>query len=166
MQPALNLEELRLAIVSHLPVQSRWLLRETPLDWNFSRATQLLRPLPEEDAERWAKVLPPDWRQMLIFGEQDIAEGGGASPFLCVHAQTGQVFGLDVEREQSAAFLLNSTVPAFVNTFLLIDSALRAGDRLPSDMRDRIRAADPGVFEESDWKEMVDYLDELTKDGA
>ena len=165
MQPPHNLEELRLVIASHLPVHSRWLVRETAVRWDFSRAAEPLRPLSEEDAATWAEVLPPDWRQILIFGEEDVAEGGGASPLLGVHAQTGEVLGIDIERERSAVFHFNSSVSAFVDTFLLFEKALRAGGLSPSDLRDRICSTDLGAFDRSEWRELVEYLDE-SDDGA
>jgi hypothetical protein len=108
------------------------------------------------------EVLPPDWRQMLIFGEEDFAEGGGASPLLTVHAQTGVILGLDVDREQSSVFLLNSSIPAFIETFLLFDNVLKAGGTAPSGLRDRIQAVDPESFERSEWRGLIDDL----ADGA
>jgi hypothetical protein len=154
-----NLEEARLAIVARLPFRSRWLLRDTPWDWDFSRARRPLQPLADGDAEVWQEVLPPDWRHMFIFGEQDFAEGGGARPFVTVHAQTGEVWGLDVERERSAAFLLNSSIAAFIDSFLVLDDVLRSGAMPRVDLRGRLRAADPVSFENSDWRELVDNRD-------
>lgn len=54
---ALNTEELRYEIVARLPVRSRWLLHETPWDWDFSRATRSLEPLSDEDAQTLIEVL-------------------------------------------------------------------------------------------------------------
>jgi hypothetical protein len=155
-----SLEELRLTVVARLPRRARWFLGETPWDWDFSRAARPLEPVPDDDAVSWMEVLPEDWRQMLIFGEEDFAEGGGASPFVSVHAQTGAVVGLDVERERSAAFLLNSSLPAFIETFLLLDEGMRANGKVPPALRDRIRAVDPGVFERSEWRFLVDELED------
>jgi len=166
MQPAHDIEELRLSIISHLPVRSRWLVRKTPVRWDFSRAAQPLHPLAEDDAAGWKDLLPSDWRQILIFGEEDVADGGGASPILGIHQKTREVLGIDVEREPSAVFLLNSSVPAFVATFLLLEKVLGCGGELPRDLRDRVRNLDPGVFERSEWREWVAYLDEPTDGGA
>jgi hypothetical protein len=166
MEQSRNLEGLRHAIILQLPAHSRWLVRETPVRWDFSRAAQPLQPIPEDDAAEWTEVLPADWRQILIFGEEDVADGGGASPLLGIHAQTAEVLGLDVERERSAVFLPNSSVPAFVETFLILDKALGPGGRWSSDLRDRLHTLDPGAFERSDWRLLVDYLDESAEDGA
>ena len=164
--PAHNVEELRLLIMSRLPAQSRWLMRETPVRWDFSRATQPLQSLPEDDAAEWKNILPTDWRQIMIFGERDIAEGGGANPFLGIHAQTGEVLGLDVERDRSAVFLLNSSVPAFIDAFLILEKALKVDKQVPRDLKNRLRDLDPDAFDRSEWRELVDYLDESTDNGA
>ena len=50
--------------------------------------------------------LEPEWSALDLFGEEDYAEGGGASPFLGVHRSSGKIFGLDVERDSSEMFLL------------------------------------------------------------
>jgi hypothetical protein len=108
------------------------------------------------------EVLPEDWRQMLLFAEENFAQGGGASPFVSVHVASGEVFGLDVERERSAAFLMNSSIPAFIDTFLLFDDALGADGAISSTLRDRIRTADPIAYEKSEWRSLVDYLVDLS----
>jgi len=111
------------------------------------------------------EVLPEDWRQMLVFGEEDFAHGGGASPLVSVHVATGEVFGIDVERERSAAFLLNSSIPAFIDTFLVFDDALAGGGAVSSILRDRVRAADQVAYEKCEWRSLVDDLVDRS-DGA
>ena len=153
-----DVEALRLTIVERLPVRSRWLLAGASLDWDFSRAAQPLQSLSDADAEKWKEVLPSDWRELFIFGEESYAEGGGAAPLLCVHAETGEVIGLDAERESSSTYLVNSTVPAFIETFLLLDEALRPGAVVPAGLKERIYEADPSGFDGSDWRDLVDFL--------
>jgi len=155
---AIDTEELRLTIVRRLPRRARWLFEQTPWDWDFSRAARPLQAVPDDDAAKWMEVLPPDWRQMLIFGEEDFSEGGGASPLLTVHAETGVVFGLDVEREGTAVFLLNSSIPAFIETFLLFDNVLRVGGTAAARFRDHVQAVDPKSFQRSEWRGLIDDL--------
>jgi hypothetical protein len=162
---ALNTEELRQEIVVRLPVRSRWLLHDAPWDWDFSRATRSLEPLSDEDAQTLIELLPRDWRQLLIFGEQQFAQHGGASPFVSVHGQTGEVFGLDLEREHAVAFPLNSSISAFIRTFLLFNDALEAGGAMPTDLEELVLAADPVAFEKSEWRDLVDYLSEPMVSG-
>jgi hypothetical protein len=153
-----DIEELRLTLVERLPSHSRWFLDGTPWDWDFSRAARPLQAIPDDDAATWIEVLPQDWRQMLVFGEENFAEGGGAKPFLTVHARTGRVLGLDVERERSAVFLLNTSIPAFIETFVVFDNALRHGGTVPAGLREQIRAVDPESFERSKWRDLIDEL--------
>jgi SUKH-4 immunity protein len=163
---AINAEEIRHAVEERLPRRARWIVPgvETIIDWYFSRASQPLQPLTADDAVRWAEALPEDWRELLIFGEEDVGEGGGARPLLCVHGQTGEVFGLDIERPEAARYFLNSSMAAFVDTFLVFDRALTGGQQTVS-LTQAVRAADPDVFERSDWRSLADYV--LTQsDGA
>jgi len=104
-------------LAARLPARARWRLGDSPLDWDFSRAAHPLEALPEDHAQTLAAILPNDWRELLIFGEDDYAEGGGAQSFLTVHTRTGEVFGVDGERD-APVYFLSSSVTAFVETFL------------------------------------------------
>jgi hypothetical protein len=99
-----------------------------------------------------------DWRELFIFGEEDFAEGGGASPFVTIQSQTGMVFGLDVERDGDATFLLNSSVSHFIETFRVFDEVLRTGTASPSGLLERVRAADPDAFERSEWRDAAEHV--------
>jgi hypothetical protein len=160
--PSVNLDELRLEVAGRLPVRVRWLLDETPWDWDFSRARQALQPLSDADAETWMEILPEDWRQLYIFGEEAFAAGGGARPFLGVHIQSGEVYGLDVERDDAAAYFLNSSVPAFIDTFLLFDEVLGKRVAATSRLSDRARAADPKGFDRSEWRDAAEHVEFLS----
>jgi hypothetical protein len=52
---------------------------------------------------------------LLVFGMQDFAEGGGAQPWLCVRKRDGWVYGFDPD-EDNPMFLLNSSIERFVAT--------------------------------------------------
>lgn len=98
------------------------------------------------------------WTSLRLFGEQDYAEGGGASPFLGVDLDSGEIFGLDVEREKSQMFLLNSDVDRFIQTFLALDGALRLGALRDAQIGQRLRQIDPGAFDRSEWQLLSDYV--------
>lgn len=139
-------------IVSGLPARARWMINGTPLDFDFSAAGHGLRGLPDEVTEADAGV-----SDLLVFGEQDFAEGGGACPWLCIHMRNGSVYGFDPERE-NAMFLLNSSIELFIATFRLLDEYLRTNAKLPSDCESRLRAIDPSTYPKSDWRMLMESL--------
>ena len=98
------------------------------------------------------------WTSLRIFGEEDYAEGGGASPYLGVHSESGEIFGLDLEREMSQMFLLNSDIDRFILTFLVLDRVLRLGGPPEAQIGARLEQIDPGVFEHSEWRLLSDYV--------
>jgi hypothetical protein len=98
-----------------------------------------------------------EWFDLLIFGEYDYAEGGGASPWLGISKKDGIIYGLDLERE-NALFLLNSSIERFIRIFHLLNEFLGEGKRLPLDVEARVRAIDPEAYPTSDWRLLVDYL--------
>lgn len=124
-----DLENARRRVRSELPRRVRWCICGAPLDFDFSRAERALAPLRESE---FSGTIEPEWASLFLFGEQDFAEGGGAQPFVGIDRDTGQVWGLDVERESSCLFLYNSDVDAFIRTFSLLDEAFHSGPR-PAD---------------------------------
>jgi hypothetical protein len=125
-------------------------------DFDFTRSQRPLLPLLDSDLN--GGDIDAQWTVLDLFGEEDYAEGGGASPLLGVHRETGQIFGLDVERESSQMFLLNSDADRFIRTFLLFDDVLRAGKLPAGDVAKRAREVDPGTFQGSEWQELAEYL--------
>jgi len=148
-------------LAARLPPRARWLLGDSPLDWDFSRAAHPLEALPEDHAQTLAAILPNDWRELLIFGEDDYAEGGGAQSFLTVHTRTGEVFGVDGERD-APVYFLSSSVTAFVETFLLFDRVLRGGVGTASELAEAARAVDPRGFDRSEWRDLAQYMAALS----
>ena len=98
------------------------------------------------------------WISLRIFGEEDCGEGGGASPYLGVHSESGEIFGLDVERERSHMFLLNSNIDRFIQTFLALDRALRVEGRPNARIAEHLRQIDPTAFERSEWRFLANYI--------
>lgn len=151
------IEDLRAKVAVQLPSRVRWRIAETPWDWDFSRAREALKPISADDVSQ-GTALSSDWSELFIFGEEDFAEGGGASPFVTIQSQTGMVFGLDVERDGDATFLLNSSVSHFIETFRVFDEVLRTGIASPSGLLERVRAADPAAFERSEWRDAAEHV--------
>src|SRR5258708_6735495 len=121
-----DIESIRLQIVTRLPIRVRWMVKEVPLDFDFSRSEAPLKPVMPSDFNT-ATVIEREWTSLQIFGGYDYAEGGGATPFLGVHSESGAVFGLDAELEASQMFFFNSDVDRFIRTFLALDRALGLG---------------------------------------
>jgi hypothetical protein len=149
-------EEARLQIAARLPMRVRWNLKGTPWDFDFSLSQHRLQPLISTDLN--GCDIEKEWTDLYIFGTEDYAQGGGASPFLAVHRDTGQIFGLDVERESAQMYLLNSDVDRFIRTFLLFDGVLRLRTLPPAVAAERASAVDPDGFARSDWRGLANYL--------
>jgi hypothetical protein len=128
-----------------------------PLDFDFSRSGVPLKPVRPSDFNS-ATVIEKEWTPLWIFGENDYAEGGGGGAYLGVHSQNGEVFGLDVERETSQMFLLNSDVDRFITTFLTLDPVLRVGGTLLTHTGERLRQIDSEAFERSEWRLLYNYV--------
>jgi hypothetical protein len=152
-----DIESIRQQIVTRLPVRVRWLVNGTRLDFDFSRSEAPLEPVMACDFNS-ATVIEKEWTSLRIFGEDDYVEGGGASAYLGVHSGSGEFFGLDVERETSEMFLLNSDVDRFIQTFLALDRVLRPDGLPDARIRERLGEIDPNAFERSEWRLLCDYV--------
>jgi hypothetical protein len=69
---------------------------------------------------------------LVAFGEQDYAEGGGARPWLVVLPSDGKVFAVDAESDVPLR-LVNSSLEAFINTFCLLHEYLGHDLPIPPD---------------------------------
>jgi hypothetical protein len=78
----IEVESARLAIEVGLPIRSRWLIRDTPQDWDFSNARYGLRRITRDDLT-WRDI-DKKWDDLLVFGSYDFCEGGGALPWIAV----------------------------------------------------------------------------------
>jgi len=93
-----------------------------------------------------------------LFGEADFAEGGGASWLIGVHVGDGTVQGLDLERDGSPLFVMNSDVDSFARTFLTFDDPIRLG-RIPlASLQSTLKSLDEPSFEQSQWRLLADFL--------
>jgi hypothetical protein len=152
----IDVERMRATLQKGLPVRARWLLHGEPLAFDFSCATRPLRHLAE--SELVVGSVRPEWAALLVFGESDFADRGGAQPLLCVAEDTGRVYGLDVERDGAPLYLFNSDVDRFVATFALFDGALRRGAPTLDALDAQAEAIDPDAYRESDWPSLVEHL--------
>jgi len=161
---AIDIEKIQGEFIERLPLRARWLLADIPWDWDFSRARDLLRPLATHEFVGW--VVPVEWRQLYVFGEQDFAKGGGASPLVGIHIETGRVYNIDIERDdKKSVYLLNSSASQFVEVFFLFDQVL--GQRLvsPVGLTDRVRKADQEAFNRSEWRETCHEIERPLNSG-
>jgi SUKH-4 immunity protein of toxin-antitoxin system len=145
---------LQAAITAGLPIERRWMINDTPLDYDFSVGHRRVHKLTEKEIGADGNK---DWLQLVVFGEHNFAEGRGARPWLCVHKSTGAVHGLDGGRDD-ALFLLNTSIDAFVRTFQYLDEHLGTGKALPPDAADHLRALDPQAYQESEWRLFIEDL--------
>jgi len=149
-----DLAAVRGAIARGLPSRALWTVDNTPLAYDFSAGHGGLESI-EAVAATDGFALEDDWFDLLVFGESDYAEGGGATPFLVVRGRDGLVCGLDLERDDRPVFPINSTIDHFIDTFSFLDMFLGAGQRLPSTCEDAVRGIDPDIYEHSEWRDLV-----------
>lgn len=150
----LELDSIQKRLRDALQQRVRWVVRDTTIDFDFSRLLEPLAPLQDFEIDG---PIEPEWRSLFLFGQQDVAEGGGASPFLGIDIHTGAVHGLDLERDPDCVFLLNSSVDAFLETFALFDDVLRQGTVPLESVDSRARTIDP-AFSTTEWSDFLDFL--------
>ena len=150
-------ESARQEVARRLPAHVRWLIRGVPLDFDFSRSHAPLRPIAPTDLSGCG--IEDEWTTLYLFGEEDYADGGGASPYLGVHRDTGSICGLDVEREESHVFILNSNVDRFIRSFQKIDEMLRHTPVVSGMLSRALMEIDPDVFQHSEWRDFSSYVE-------
>jgi hypothetical protein len=149
-----DLNAIQAAIVAGLPITAKWTVGETSLDFDFSVAQDGLPPLPDDALEDGETA----WLDLRVFGDFDVADGGGANPYVCIRQSDGAVYGLDLERDTEGMFLFNSSIDQFIETFVLLDQYLSKGKSLPSPAEVRVKGVDPAAYPHSEWKLLVDHL--------
>jgi len=135
------------------PHPRRRCLNDVPFDHDFSRAESVLKPL---GATEGGGVAHSRWSDILVFGRQNYASGGGASPFVGVHCGSWEVLELDVESEVEVSFY-NTDVDAFVASFLAFDQVVR-GDRSTASLDATLEACDPSGWGRSVWRQLAEQL--------
>ena len=151
----IDLEYVRAQVAAHLPHHVRWNVKGMMVDFDFSRARAPLRVVTEDEV---LGGIDKQWQTLYLFGEEDVSEGGGARPFLGVELNDGKVYGLDVERDRSPLFLLNSDIDRFVKTFRLFDETIRYRTIHIPDLPSLAAAIDPDAYAASEWRLLADYL--------
>lgn len=152
MEPDIN--AVHDAIRNGLPLESHWNINGTPVNYDFSVGHRRPHQLTEKDIGSGADDA---WLQLVVFGEENHVEGGGARPWLCIHKGTGAVHGLDRERKH-AVYILNSSIHAFIRTFQQMDAYLSKDQPLPQDLHQQIEALDPQSYHESEWRRLIDHM--------
>lgn len=166
----IDMERVRLRIVNGLPEHVRWYVKGSSLDSHFHRARRDLRPIAGDDLN--GCEIPEEWLCLYLFGDQDWDEAGGSMPFLGVHAETGQVFGLDVESNSEPLYLLSSDVDRFVAMFDLFDQVLRQKTVPIEQLAPLAQAIDPEVFvPDREWYSFAEYVasdddDDIEEEGG
>ncbi len=151
----IDIATMRSAIEAGLPVHKRWIIRGTPLDYDFSVARSGLGKLPTGNGGSQDQ----EWSDFCAFGKYDYAEGGGAAPWLCIRMTDGAVCGLDFEQEDPV-FLLDSSLQRFIQTFSVFDDYLGSRASLPADFDARLRRIDPNAYPVSDWRLLFEAVAE------
>lgn len=118
-------------LATALPEKARWMIDGAPLDFEFTVASHGLQPLPNE-VQRFGDAT---WSDLLVFGEHDYAEGGGARALLCIRERDGAVLGLDLEREV-AIFPLNSSADKVRRNFSSAGRLPRSRQTLAARLRE------------------------------
>jgi hypothetical protein len=144
----------RSAIIAGLPIRARWMVEDTPIDFDFTVAHEGLRNVTTDDV---SGGIDEEWTELLIFGHFDYAEGGGASQWITARKTDGAVCGLDLEREP-AIFVYNTSVDKFIRSFFVLDQYLGHGRPLPSDIESLMRDVDRDCYPASEWRSLIDFL--------
>jgi len=153
-----HLEEARHAIAERLPQKASWVVAHMSADYDFSTDKFGLSPVSKANFFLAGEPMPEEWKKLRKFGEVDYCDGGGARPLLTISEDTGEVYGLDIEREGRELYVLNSSIHQFFAVFDLLDPYLSKEQELPLNILDQIRNVDPNCYERSDWKELVEYI--------
>jgi hypothetical protein len=152
-----NSKEIQTAVSTGLPTRARWFLDGATLDFDFSPADDELHSL-QDSAD--PTVLASD---LLVFGLQDFAQGGGAQPLLCVRKIDGWICGFDPDDDEPL-FILNSSIARFVETFQFIDQYLGNDAPLPSICANRLSEIDPEAYPTSNWRILAEFPPNVQND--
>jgi hypothetical protein len=137
-----------------LPANVRWMVGDTPLDFDFAGLHYGLRPATSEDL---GGATPDQAASFVVFGRYGYAEGGGASPLIVIGHGDEAIYGVDAEREETI-FLFNSSVGQFVATFAALDPHLREGRPLSADIETVVRDIDPLAYPISEWRDLIEHM--------
>jgi hypothetical protein len=156
---AMTIPELsRLEVAKRLPVHLPLWVKGLRWDFDFSRSLASLRTIAPHDVKNCR--IEDEWTVLYLFGEESL--DGGASPYLGVHRDTGVVFGLDIERENSHVFLLNTDMDRFIRTIQKIEEFLHAGPLDRGMLSNALMEIDVDAFQRSEWRHFSSYVENGT----
>ena len=152
-------ETIKCLIATSLPDHASWDVSGMSIDYDFTSGKRDLNYVCNRDFV--GTEIEFAWAKLRKFGEIDYFKGGGANPLLTIDEETGNVIGLDVERDTNPTFRMNSSIEHFIQSFQLLDTYLSKKKRLPADIHDQMKSIDPDAFEGSEWEGFIQYLFEL-----
>jgi hypothetical protein len=151
-------ESVRQEVMRRLPIHARLVIEGDSLDFDFSRSRAPLLTIAATDVNDFT-IIEIGWSALYLFGEQDFCDGGGAHPYLGVNLDSGEICGLDIEREKSHVFLLNTNLDRFIRTFQKIDEILRCVPVARGRLSEALTEIDPEAFQRSEWQNFSRYVE-------
>ena len=162
-ETVIDLKQVKQVVRNELPPKARWVIAEMYADYDFGDEASSLQPVSEKDFFLAGARMPEEWSKLRKFGELDFCEGGGAMPLLTIHEEDGRVYGLQVDREGDEVYLYNSSITHFANIFKLLHPYFSTERKIPSDLAEQVRQADPQSFDQSEWKSLLEYVTDQNK---
>jgi hypothetical protein len=131
-----------------------------PLDFDFTWAQFKLDAISNSFI---SCKIEEDWKTLYVFGVQDYAEDGGATPAITVDSETGNIFGFDAERSKNnIIYFINTDIDKYIASFQLFDNVLRTKITSKRQLEKELKEIDPEGYEKSDWKLLAKHLHEST----
>ena len=150
-----DLEAIRQKVIGELPEWVSWELLLQRWNLIFRGAREPLRAVCEEDI---TGDIDEEWRHFYIFGEQDIAHGGGSQSYLVIFGETGEVALFDVERHLQV-MKLNSSIDKFIAVFRAYHTAVRTEHIVAEELEAELERLDPNADGTNDWLGLAEYLE-------
>jgi hypothetical protein len=150
-----DLEHLRLQLLKQLPDQVFWRVKDMRVAFDFRRAALPLKSVSASDV---AGPFNDQWMHIHVFGERSVGDVDGPRSFLGILDSSGEVVGLDVDRDGAPLYRLNTRVNAFIDTFLAFDKGVRLTAPSTALLAAEAERIDPGTFRDSGWRRLADDL--------
>jgi hypothetical protein len=103
---------------------------------------------------------PLEWVDHFVIGVEWFE--GGASPYWCLQGGSGRVNTIDIESDDGAPRLANSSVEHLAETFMVFRhwaKQERRGAQAVAQLRTALQGADPEAWPLSQWSILLDYLE-------
>lgn len=134
-----------------------------PAHLSFARLARGLTPISRALPAGFS--VPATWSSLVVIGEEWFE--GGAAPWWCLHGPSGRVEVVDLESEDAAPRLVNTSVAHLAKTLLAFRRWAEGGRASGvSGLRTELRDSDPAAFDMSRWSDLVEHLDEIGSVGV